>query len=80
MLCDVARHRWSWVPLSGFALLLFAPIIPPLAHIAAWFTQWSLAGCETLVGCYMTPVLWGFLNAPPPIDYWIACYSGLLLE
>ncbi|HYV35421.1 MAG TPA: ComEC/Rec2 family competence protein [Gemmataceae bacterium] len=36
--------------LSVFALLFFAPILPPLAHVAAWVTQWSLAGCDELVG------------------------------
>jgi competence protein ComEC len=35
--------------LAGFALLFFALVCPPLAHVAAWITQWSLGGCEALV-------------------------------
>jgi len=49
--------------LAGFALLFSAMICPPLAQVAAWVTQWSLAGCETLVtwaagwpgGCWYVP-------------------------
>src|SRR5439155_22277540 len=36
--------------LSGFVLLMLAPVCPPLATVAARLTQWSLAGCEGLVG------------------------------
>jgi competence protein ComEC len=35
--------------LAGFALLFFALVCPPLAQVAAWVTDWSLAGCEALV-------------------------------
>jgi competence protein ComEC len=49
--------------LSGFALLLFAAVCPPLASVVALFTQWSMAGCEALVtsaanwpgGCWFVP-------------------------
>jgi competence protein ComEC len=64
--------------LSGFALLLLAPLCPPLAHVAAWATQWSLAGCESLVswaaswpgGCWYVPQV-------PTWWLWIF-YFGLL--
>jgi competence protein ComEC len=54
--------------LSGFTLLFSAVICPPLAHVAAWITQWSLTGCEALVtwaadwpgGCWYVPDMPGW--------------------
>jgi competence protein ComEC len=51
--------------LAGFALLFFALVCPPLAHVAAWITGCSLGACETLVtwaaswpgGCWYVPRL-----------------------
>jgi competence protein ComEC len=35
--------------LSGFLLLFLAVVCWPLVPVAAWITEWSLAGCEFLV-------------------------------
>src|SRR5205823_4204618 len=51
--------------LSGFALLLLAAVCPPLAPVAAWATNASLAACDGLVawaanwpvGCVFVPAL-----------------------
>jgi competence protein ComEC len=51
--------------LAGFALLLLGVICPPLAPLAAWVTDRSLAGCDWLVtwgtaapgGCWYVPAI-----------------------
>src|SRR5260370_1267193 len=64
--------------LSGFVLLLLAPLLWPLALVFARITQWSLAGCEALVdsGARWPGAYWYVPDVP---GWWLwLFYSGLL--
>jgi competence protein ComEC len=58
--------------LSGFAILFFAAWCPPLAALAAYFTTWSMAGCEALVTWSSTwPGCCWFVPAVPAWWLWV---------
>ncbi len=63
--------------LSGFALL-FLSWCPPLATIAALVTDWSLAGCDALVG-WATSWPGGCWFVPNIPDWWLWVYYPAVL-
>jgi competence protein ComEC len=64
--------------LSGFLLLLTAAVCPPLVPVCAWFTHWSLAGCEFLVN-HADRVPGGHWYVPDVAEWWLwVFYVGLL--
>jgi len=64
--------------LSGFLLLLLAPLCWPLAGLFAWVTQWSLAGCDVLVNASAEwPLAYTYLGNVPTWWLW-TFYLGLL--
>jgi competence protein ComEC len=64
--------------LAGFSLLLLAPWCPPLAHLAAWITTFSLRGCDGLVTWSMD---WpgAFWYVPRIPEWWLWVYYVLVL-
>jgi competence protein ComEC len=63
--------------LSGFALL-FLSWCPPLAVVAALVTDWSLAGCEVLVG-WATTWPGGSWFVPNIPEWWLWVYYPAVL-
>jgi competence protein ComEC len=59
--------------LSGFALLFFSTIAPPFAWLAAFPTQWSLAGCDELVA-WAAQWPGAFWYTPSPPAWWLGLY------
>ena len=64
--------------LAGFMLLLFAPLLWPLALVFAFITQWSLAGCELLVdlGSRLPGAYWYVPDVP---GWWLWFFYAVLL-
>ncbi len=64
--------------LAGFALLVLAPLCPPLAQVAALITDWSLAGCDGLVAfAESVPGSCWYVPQVPPWWLWVF-YVGVL--
>ena len=64
--------------LAGFALLVLAPLCPPLAQVAALITDWSLAGCDGLVA-FAESVPGSCRHVPQVPPWWLwVFYVGVL--
>jgi competence protein ComEC len=84
LLCPPTVLLTAIALLSGFLLLLFAAICPPLAVVCAWITSGSLAACDWLVrlGDRLPGGHWYVADIP---EWWlwvfyIALFSVLMLE
>jgi competence protein ComEC len=63
---------------SGFLVLILAPICWPLAQACAWVTHWSLSGCDMLVdGGLALPGAYWYVSDIAAWWVWIF-YGGLL--
>jgi competence protein ComEC len=63
--------------LSGFLVLLLAPLCWPAAQACAWVTQWSLSGCDLLVNAGKGSGAYGYVSDLPGWWLWVF-YLGLL--
>jgi competence protein ComEC len=64
--------------LAGFAVLFFAILIPPAAALAAHPADWSLAGCEQLVG-WAAQWPGAFWYVPSLPTWWLWLFYVLVL-
>jgi competence protein ComEC len=64
--------------LTGFLLLLFAPLLGPLVAPFAWVTDFSLAGCDwILTSAERWPL--GYWYVPDVPSWWLACFYLMLV-
>ncbi len=64
--------------LSGFLMLLLAPILAPISTVFAWFTSVSLSACEFFVDRALT-VPGGCAYVPDVPAWWMVVFYGGLL-
>jgi competence protein ComEC len=73
-----------WIPiavalLSGFSVLLFGWLAPPIAHVFGGICNFSLGIVESIIG-YAADIRWGHFWMPGPDLWWVAgFYAGLAL-
>lgn len=71
-----------WVPMgvalfSGFGVLLFGGIAPPLADISGWVCQQSLSIIEAVVR-WADQLTWGHAWVPSPPLWWVMLFYATL--